>query len=57
MVRTRSGIEVRVTRPNDVEDEVSKGGGANDVVNVESESCGEESNGEDENRATGDETT
>ena len=57
MVRTRSGIEVRVTRPNDVEDEVNKGGGANDVVNVESESCGEESNGEDENRATGDETT
>ncbi|WOG89165.1 hypothetical protein DCAR_0208401 [Daucus carota subsp. sativus] len=57
MVRTRSGIEVRVTRPNDVEDEVNKEGATNDAVDGESESCGEESNGEDGNRATGDETT
>ncbi|KAL1802844.1 hypothetical protein ACET3Z_031491 [Daucus carota] len=54
MVRNRSGIEVRVTQPNDVEDEVSNRGGANDVVDVESETCGEESNGGDGNRATGD---
>ena len=40
MVRTRSGIEVRVTQPNDVENEISNGGGANDVVDVESDNCG-----------------
>ena len=56
MVRNRSGIEVRVTQPNDVEDEVSNGGRANDVGDVESKTCGEESNGEDGNRTTGDET-
>ena len=57
MVQTRSCIEVCVTQPNDVEDEVSNGGGANDVVDVEWKNCGEESNGEYENRAIGDETT
>ena len=40
MVRTRSGIEVRVTQPNDVENEVSNEGGANDVVDVESDNWG-----------------
>lgn len=57
MVRTQSGIEVRVTQPEDVEDEGNNKGGANDAEDVETETCGEESNGEDENRATGDETT